>query len=121
MARLVVLASPALADGFRLAGPATHTARPGPEAVRAVRSLAAESDVGLLLVTADLWASLDDRLRDTLERLPRPIVQAIPAGTVTDVTTRRQLLGEMLQRAIGYRVELAGTRPQESTAGGGRR
>ena len=121
MARLVVLASPALADGFRLAGPATHVTRPGPEAARAVRSIAAEGDVGLLLVTEDLWTSLDDRLRGALERLPRPIVQAIPAGMVTDVTTRRQLLGEMLQRAIGYRVELAGARPQENTAGDGRR
>ena len=121
MARLVVLASPALADGFRLAGAATHVARAGPEAARAVGSLAAEGDLGLLLVTADLWSSLDERLRGTLERLPGPIVQAIPAGTVTDVTTRRQLLGEMLQRAIGFRVELSGARPADDTSRDGRR
>ncbi len=116
MARLVVLTSAALADGFRLAGPATHVARPGPDAARAVRSLADEGDVGLLLVTADLWSSLEVRLRGSLERLPRPIVQVIPAGAVMDVTTRRQLLGEMLQRAIGYRVELAGTRAPRAAA-----
>ena len=107
MARLVVVANPALADGFRLAGSRTVTARPGPEAVAAVRAAAAEDDAGLVLVTADLWDALDERLRGTLERSARPIVLPIPAGVVTDVTTRRQLLGEMLERAIGYRIELA--------------
>jgi vacuolar-type H+-ATPase subunit F/Vma7 len=106
MARLVVVATPALADGYRLAGCATRTATRD-DAARAVRGLVAERDIGLVLVTADLWGSLDERLRGTVERLARPIVLPIPAGVVTDATTRRQLLGEMLERAIGYRIELA--------------
>jgi vacuolar-type H+-ATPase subunit F/Vma7 len=106
VARLVVVANPGLADGFRLAGCATFAARPGPEAATAVRSVVAERDVGLLLVTADLWDTLDERTRGALERSARPIVLPIPAGVVTDVTTRRQLLGEMLERAIGYRIEI---------------
>jgi vacuolar-type H+-ATPase subunit F/Vma7 len=106
MARLVVLANPALADGFRLAGCATTQVRQG-EAALALRGLVSESDVGLVLVTADLWAELDDRLRGSVERLARPIVLPIPAGVVTDATTRRRMLGEMLERAIGYRVELS--------------
>lgn len=108
MARLVVVASAALADGFRLAGPATVVVRPGREAAGMLRALSTEGDIGLLLVTVDLWTSVDERLRGDLERLARPVVLPIPAGIVTDVTTRRQLLGEMLQRAIGYRIELAG-------------
>ena len=59
MARLVVVSSPPLADGFRLGGPATVVARPGPEAVIALRRVVDEGDVGLVLVTADLWASVD--------------------------------------------------------------
>jgi vacuolar-type H+-ATPase subunit F/Vma7 len=106
VARLVVIANPGLADGFRLAGSATVAARPGPEAATAVRSVVAQRDVGLLLVTADLWDTLDERTRGALERSARPIVLSIPAGVVTDVTTRRQLLGEMLERAIGYRIEI---------------
>ncbi len=108
MARLVVVSSPGLADGFRLAGAATVEARAGREARGTLLALSSASDVGLLLVTADLWSSVDERLRGTLERLPRPVVLPIPAGLVTDVTTRRQLLGEMLERAIGYRIELTG-------------
>lgn len=107
MARLVVVATPSLADGFRLAGCATLSARPGDEGTAAVRGILAEGDVGLVLVTADVWSALDERFRGRLEHVPRPIVLPIPAGAVTDATTRRQLLGEMLERAIGYRIELA--------------
>jgi vacuolar-type H+-ATPase subunit F/Vma7 len=105
MARLVVVSSPALADGFRLAGVATHVVRAGPEAARTLATVVADADVGLALVTSDLWASLDERVQADAERLGRPIVLPIPAGAVTDVTTRRQILGEMLERAIGYRIE----------------
>jgi len=115
MARLVVVSSADLADGFRLAGPATHVARPGAEAARVVRAVAAEGDVGVVLVTADLWASLDERLRGALER-GLPIVQPIPIGMVTDATVRRRLIGDMLQRAIGYRLELSATAGDGSPA-----
>lgn len=118
MLRLVVLSSPALADGFRLAGPATVEARPGPAAVAAARALAGAGDVGVLLVTTDLWSSLDERLRGALERSARPIVLPIPPGVVTDVLTRRQLLGEMLERAIGYRIELTGAIAAAAAPGG---
>lgn len=108
MARLVVLANESLGDGFRLARPETIVARPGVAAATDLRRLIAAGDTGLVLVTADLWASVDERLRALAERTARPIVLPIPAGVVTDFTTRRQLLDEMLQRAIGYRIQLAG-------------
>ena len=110
MARLVVLAGESLGDGFRLGGPETIVARRGVAAATELRRLMAAGDTGLVLVTADLWASVDERLRALAERTARPIVLPIPAGVVTDFTTRRQLLDEMLQRAIGYRIELAGVR-----------
>ncbi len=106
MARLVVLSTPALADGFRLAGAATIEAHPGPGAAALVRRLAADPATGLLLVTDDLWAKVDERTRGDLERLARPIVLALPTGRGEDGGSRRQLLGEMLQRAIGSRIEL---------------
>jgi vacuolar-type H+-ATPase subunit F/Vma7 len=108
MARLAVLCGPQLADGFRLAGVRAHTALPGRGTRVVLHALLEEPDLGLLLVTEDLWASLDERTRGTLEYLPRPLVLSIPAGTVTEVGARRELLGEMLERAIGYRIELSG-------------
>jgi vacuolar-type H+-ATPase subunit F/Vma7 len=107
VARLAVVTSAALADGFRLGGCLTIVAAPGAGASATLRETAATGDVGVLLVTTDLWTSVDERLRGQLERLARPIVLPIPAGTVGDGRARGQLLGEMLQRAIGYRIELA--------------
>ncbi len=112
MARLVVVAGASVADGFRLAGASTITARPGVETAVILRGLAADADAGLVLVTADLWESVEERLRVTLERLGRPIVLPIPAGVIGEVTTRRRLLSEMLERAIGYRIELSGAGPR---------
>lgn len=111
MARLVVLSTPPLADGFRLAGVATTVARPGPGAAAALHGLVAQGDVGLVLVTADLWAALDERTRERVEHLVRPIVLQVPAGAPTDGTSRRELVSEMLRRAIGYRIQIGGGRP----------
>jgi len=107
VSRLVVLSTPALAAGFRLAGCETLTVGAGPAASALVRALTGAGDVGLLLVTVDLWSSFDDRLRGQLERLAAPVVMPIPAGAVSGEAPRAQLLGEMLQRAIGYRIQLS--------------
>ena len=107
MARLVVVTNPALADGFRLAGATTVVAQPGPGAVSMLRSLVAQEDVGLVLVTDDLWHEIPVRLRGALENLARPIVLSLPVGTRTDAAASRRLLGEMLERAIGYRIQLS--------------
>lgn len=106
MARLAVLSNAALADGFRLAGIATSVAEPGDAARATLRSLMRDPELGLLLVTDDLWTSLDERTQRALEGLPRPLLLAVPAGEITEAGARRELLGEMLERAIGYRIEL---------------
>jgi vacuolar-type H+-ATPase subunit F/Vma7 len=108
VAHLAVLSNRALGDGFRLAGLTTIVADPGEPARTALRSMVGDEELGLLLVTEDLWGSLTDRERRRLEYLARPLVQAIPAGRITEVAARRELLGEMLERAIGYRIQLGG-------------
>lgn len=105
MARLVAVANPTLADGFRLAGIPTTVVAPG-RAQAALHPLLADDEVGLLLITRDLWDELPERAQRAVEGLARPLVLAVPAGEVTDVDARRALLGEMLERAIGYRIEL---------------
>lgn len=108
MAALVVVSNPALADGFRLAGARTIVAAPGSEVVAVLRRLASQAETGLVLVTDDLWDSVPPRLRGALENLAQPIVIGLSSGASRDASIRRRLLGEMLERAIGYRVQLAG-------------
>jgi vacuolar-type H+-ATPase subunit F/Vma7 len=108
MAHVAALSSPALADGFRLAGIGVVVARPGAELRIALRDLIGRPDLGLLLITADLWSELDERTRSAAEFMARPLVLSVPAGAVAEAGTRRELLGEMLERAIGFRIELEG-------------
>lgn len=105
MARMVAVANPTLADGFRLAGIPT-AAVPRGRAEAALRPLVADEEIGLVLITRDLWDEVPERAQRTLEGLARPLVLAVPAGEVTEAGARRELLGEMLERAIGYRIEL---------------
>jgi vacuolar-type H+-ATPase subunit F/Vma7 len=107
VARLVVLASRELADGFRLAGAPTFAAG-ADDAAAGLWGIVAEPDVGIVFVTADLWAALDERSRDAVERLNRPLVLQVPVGVVAEAVGRRAVIEEMLQRAIGYRTEIAG-------------
>ena len=106
--RFVVVTAPALADGFRLAGVATVVATLDGDAASAVQSLAAQEDVGLVLVTEDVWWSVPERARASLENLARPIVLGISAGAGADVVASRAMIGEALQRAIGHRIQLSG-------------
>ena len=107
MARLVVVTGPALADGFRLAGCATPVVPPGPVPPAALQEIVG-GDAGLVLVTTDVWAALDVRTRGELERLAQPVVMPIPAGTTAAGAAPGALLGEMLERAIGFRIVLTG-------------
>jgi vacuolar-type H+-ATPase subunit F/Vma7 len=109
MARLTVICGPSLAAGYRLAGVGAFPATPGTPLLATLQAVLADDELGLLLITDDLWTSLDERTRGTLEYLPRPIVLNIPAGVVAETAALRELLGEMLERAIGYRIELGGT------------
>ena len=109
MARLAVICGLNLADGYRLAGVGVFPATPGTPLRATLQAVLADDEIGLVLVTDDLWTSLDERTRGALGDLPRPLVLNIPAGVVAETAARRELLGEMLERAIGYRIELGGT------------
>ena len=109
MARVVILSAPGQADGYRLAGCATVVAPPGPEATATLRHLIGTADVGVLLVSDELWASVGERVRADVEGLARPVVMPIPEGEHVPGAVRVQLLGEMFQRAIGFRIQISGS------------
>ncbi len=108
MGSVVVVASPGLADGFRLAGASVVTCDPGTASEIILRRVAAEPDRAVVLVTADVWGSLDDRTRGDLERCVCPVVAVVPASGAGDPAARRGMTADMVRRAIGYRVELSG-------------
>lgn len=105
-ARVRVLASPAVATGFRLAGvPATDVLDASDASAQLQR--AAASDVGVLLVEQSLFDGVPAAVRAELERSALPLLVPIPSPNWTTTSARAEdYILDMLQRAIGYRVRL---------------
>jgi vacuolar-type H+-ATPase subunit F/Vma7 len=117
VARLIVLASRDLADGFRLAG--APTLGIGADDVTAILAgLVAQPTVGIILVTSDLWAGLEERTRTAIERRGRPLVVPVPVGELVEAGGRRAAIEEMLQRAIGFRMDLTGAASRDAVVSG---
>ena len=105
MARLMMVASPELAVGFRLAGTDVVAATTPAEAEAALTEMVADPEVGVIGVTASLLAGIDPTLRRRLEDMVSPVVVAVPEGTKLGAESdHRARLASLLQRAIGFRI-----------------
>ena len=106
-ARIRVVATPALAAGFRLAGLRTDEALLPRDAEPCIAAAASDPTIGILLVEHALLEVLPDAMRRELERRPVPILVPIPgAEWERDPTGAERYILDVLQRAIGYRVRL---------------
>lgn len=109
MSRLCVIASPSLADGFRLAGVEVHPAETAELARAALLSLVRDEDVGMVAIESEFYDTLDARTKSRLDDLYRPVVIAIPAPTKLAPSQRRaHLVSELINRAIGIRITVRG-------------
>lgn len=102
-----VVASPAVAAGFRLAGVPAVEASNGGEATTLLQRMAAMPDCGILLVEQPLLDAVPDEARAELERSAVPLVVPIPAPAWGEEGGGGEdYIVSLLQRAIGYRVRL---------------
>jgi vacuolar-type H+-ATPase subunit F/Vma7 len=102
-----VLASPAIAAGFRLAGLPAYEARGSGDASTQLQQLAEKPDTCVLLVEQSLLDGIAEPVRALLDRRSLPII--VPVPTVVWGEERRgaaDYILDLLQRAIGYRVKL---------------
>ena len=101
--RLLVLTTPELATGYRLAGVEARIAASPEDAEELLRELVAEA--GIVAVHEPFLEALDPGLRGRLESSTRPIVVALPAGEAPAVEGgRRARLLRMLWQAVGYEL-----------------
>jgi vacuolar-type H+-ATPase subunit F/Vma7 len=99
-----VVCRPDRAVGFGLAGLAVERARDPGAAADAVRRLAADPDVGIIVIDDHLHRSLPHELTTRLDRQAVPIVAPCP-GPVWDARGEAEAyVLEILRQAIGYRV-----------------
>lgn len=100
-----VLSRPELAPGFAAAGLPVHEV-PDPTAP-AVAAVAADDQVGVILIDEAIYAALAPDARRRLEARALPMVVPFPAPTWRDrPDAAEEYIVELLRQAIGYRVKL---------------
>ena len=103
MTRLIVVTTPELAPGYRLAGAAALEASSALEANAVLRKLLGEERGVVAVHQPFLDAAEPDVLRD-IERRILPVVVGLPVGAAGDTEElRRARLARVLARAIGFR------------------
>jgi vacuolar-type H+-ATPase subunit F/Vma7 len=105
MARLMMVAPPELAAGFRLAGTDVVAVSTPEEAEVVLERLAADPEVGVIGVSSSLLEGIDPAIRTDLEDMVAPVVVGVPSGgTGIGEEAHRARLASLLQRAIGFRI-----------------
>ncbi len=105
--RIRAVASPPLAAGLRLAGVPADDALSAAAAAERVSELAADPELGIVLVEQPLYDAFAAPLRHELETRALPIVVPVPSPRWGAPAGRAErYILELLRRAIGYRVRL---------------
>lgn len=108
-ARLVIVTTPALEAGFRLAGVDTRTISSSGEAETVLRSLLAEGQRGVIAVHRPFFEDIDPGFRVRLESSVSPVVVSLSDGLESESPqARRARLATLLQRAVGYHIVFEG-------------
>jgi vacuolar-type H+-ATPase subunit F/Vma7 len=104
--RLIVVTTPELEPGYRLAGVATRVTESLDEAAHTLRELLAEGVEGdVVAVHEPYFNELDPHLRREIDSLVSPLVVALPAGDESEAEgERRARLLRMLWQAVGFEI-----------------
>jgi vacuolar-type H+-ATPase subunit F/Vma7 len=95
-----------LASGYRLAGLSVTTAEDAPGAAAELARVAAEKDIGIVLVDDGLYRALPRELMRRLGRQALPLVIAVPAPRWDEQSVAEAYILDILRHAIGYRVRV---------------
>jgi V/A-type H+-transporting ATPase subunit F len=102
MYKFVVVTDPDSAPGFRLAGVDVIEISNLDEAKKIIPPLMHKDDTGIVAISEDFMAALDEKLLEKIEKTYRPIIIPIPARIKG--LERTSYIERLLQRAIGYNI-----------------
>lgn len=115
MAQITVITTPELAPGFSLTGARVLTAADANEAEQLLRGQMAEEREGIIAFHEPYYGTLPGDLHERIALEYRPLVVPLPDGLpARGEISRRQLLLEMVSRAIGYSITFKGEGERES-------
>lgn len=108
MYKLVVLTDPENALGFRLAGVDVEEATTVTEAREKLVALINSDTSGIIAINEGFMGAIDDRTRQRIDSLYRPIVVPLPLKEklVEGGEGRRSYLSRLVRRAIGFDITL---------------
>lgn len=106
MSRLIVLTTPDLAPGYRLAGATTVPITTTEEAATELVSLVdGRGEKGVIAIHEPFHSALDKELRRRFDEATEPLVVPLPAGEPGEGDGgRRERLMKMLWQAVGYEI-----------------
>lgn len=105
MSRLLVVISPSLVSGFRIAGVEAFAAEDPEDAEKVAISLLEASEKGLLAIGTDLLDGMSPSVVRRLEDSKDLQIMAIPGGDpIGSGASRRGRIIEMIRRAIGFHM-----------------
>jgi len=106
MYKFVIVTDPDTVSGYRLAGVEAYDAAGAGQTKELLASLSVKEDIGVIAVSEELLNGLDEKFRDRIERMHRPIVIAIPSRLKN--VDRRLYIERLLRKAIGYNIVMRG-------------
>jgi V/A-type H+-transporting ATPase subunit F len=104
MYKFIVVTDPDSAPGFRLAGVDVLEASGLDDAKKIIPPLIYKDDTGIIAISEDFMAVLDEKLLEKINKTYRPIIIPIPSRIKG--IDRTSYIERLLQRAIGYNIVL---------------
>ncbi len=102
-----MITDPETADGFRLAGVSVVEAENADEAHEKIKLLLNDPNAGILAVNEHFYDSIDEKTKEKIDSIYRPIVIPLPIKETVEMAGERQAyLARLIHRAIGFDITL---------------
>lgn len=107
MSRLVVVTDPETSTGFRLAGVEVFEASEVDTAKKLLTDFINDDSVGIVAIDEDLIENVDERLRDKIDTLYKPVVIPIPLKKTVELSDNRTAyIQSIIKRAVGFDINI---------------
>lgn len=108
MSRLVVVTHPESANGFLLAGVEVFEAENDEQAKKYLVDFINDDSVGIVAIDEDLMEEVDERLKDKIDKLYKPVVIPIPPKKTVELSDNRTAyVQSIIKRAVGFDIKLS--------------